>query len=139
MGRDFYGILGVPRDAPEADIKKAYKKLALKWHPDRNLENKAAAEEKFKEVRLQVVQFFLVFSSDPLQCLLGRCLLHSIRAIPFAVHFQLLEQVFLQFYSRWSEFLRSFRAAPVYTLGRGCSRGLQNAFAETQECSICKY
>jgi hypothetical protein len=51
MGRDFYAILGVSRDASEADIKKAYKKLALKWHPDRNLENKAAAEEKFKEVR----------------------------------------------------------------------------------------
>ena len=50
MGKDYYAILGVPKDADEAALKKAYKKQALKWHPDRNPDNKTAAEAKFKEV-----------------------------------------------------------------------------------------
>lgn len=46
---DYYKVLGVSVDAPESDIKKAYRKLALKYHPDKNCGNKQA-EEKFKEL-----------------------------------------------------------------------------------------
>jgi DnaJ-class molecular chaperone len=46
--QDYYQILGVPRDAAKADIKKAYRKLARQYHPDVNQD--ASAEEKFKEV-----------------------------------------------------------------------------------------
>jgi len=48
--RDYYEILGVQRDASKDDIKKAYRQLALKHHPDMNKDKKKEAEEKFKEL-----------------------------------------------------------------------------------------
>lgn len=49
MANDFYDTLGVAKGASESEIKSAYRKLAMKYHPDRN-QGDASAEQKFKEV-----------------------------------------------------------------------------------------
>ncbi|KIE18099.1 integrase [Smithella sp. SC_K08D17] len=59
MAEDYYQVLGVDKKATADNIKKAYRKLALKWHPDKNPNNKAA-EEKFKKIS----EAYAVLSDD---------------------------------------------------------------------------
>ena len=47
---DYYKELEIGKNSSPEQIRSAYKKLALKWHPDRNKENKQEAEEKFKKI-----------------------------------------------------------------------------------------
>ena len=50
MAKDYYRILGVPTNASDGEIKKAYRKLAMQYHPDRNAGKEEWANEKFKEI-----------------------------------------------------------------------------------------
>lgn len=50
MGVNYYNILKVSRNVTEEDLKKSYKKMAMKWHPDKNAVNKKEAEAKFKQI-----------------------------------------------------------------------------------------
>ena len=60
--RDYYEVLGVAKNASEEDIKKSYRKLAMKYHPDRNPDDAVAAEASFKEVKEAYEQL-----SDPVK------------------------------------------------------------------------
>lgn len=69
MGLDYYKILQVDRNAKDEDLKKAYRKLVMKWHPDKNPSNKKEAEAKFKQISeaYEVNFIFFIFGSDLVQ------------------------------------------------------------------------
>jgi DnaJ-class molecular chaperone len=50
MPQNYYDVLGISKDASEDEVKKSYRKLAVKWHPDKNPDNKEEAEARFKEI-----------------------------------------------------------------------------------------
>ncbi|KAK8597936.1 hypothetical protein V6N13_095330 [Hibiscus sabdariffa] len=66
MGVDYYNVLKVDRNATDDDLKKAYRKLAMKWHPDKNPNNKKEAEANFKQISeaYEASLFFILFLFD---------------------------------------------------------------------------
>ena len=50
MSKSYYDVLEISKDADENEIKKSFRKMATKWHPDKNLNNREEATEKFKEI-----------------------------------------------------------------------------------------
>ncbi|KAJ6924665.1 hypothetical protein NC652_017819 [Populus alba x Populus x berolinensis] len=65
MGVDYYNILKVNRNATDDDLKKAYRRLAMKWHPDKNPTTKKEAEAKFKEISEAYEASLAFVLSDP--------------------------------------------------------------------------
>jgi len=63
--RDYYEVLGVDKNADEAKIKKAYKRLAMKYHPDRNAGDKAGAEKKNSRKFARHTISFQTLRKDP--------------------------------------------------------------------------
>mmetsp|Transcript_106937 Transcript_106937/g.268898 ORF Transcript_106937/g.268898 Transcript_106937/m.268898 type:complete len:236 (+) Transcript_106937:905-1612(+) len=50
MGKDYYGVLGVPRTATTPEVREGYRRTAMKWHPQRNPGSKAEAEQRFRDI-----------------------------------------------------------------------------------------
>ncbi|KAI4983868.1 hypothetical protein ZWY2020_025734 [Hordeum vulgare] len=57
--KDWYKILGISKTTSARDIKRAYKRLALQWHPDKNVENHEEAENMFREIAAAYEVLFL--------------------------------------------------------------------------------
>ncbi|WAC07478.1 MAG: molecular chaperone DnaJ [Thermodesulfobacteriota bacterium] len=96
--RDYYEVLGVPKDAGEADIKKAYRQLALQHHPDRNPGDKEA-EEKFKEA----AEAYEVLRDSEKRSLYDRFGYEGLRGTGFT-GFTGFEDIFSSFGSIFEEF-----------------------------------
>lgn len=67
MGLDYYEILKVNKNATDDDLKKAYRRLAMKWHPDKNPANKKEAEAQFKQISeaYEAIDYFSLSLSPP--------------------------------------------------------------------------
>uniref|UniRef100_A0A8D0C0E2 J domain-containing protein n=1 Tax=Salvator merianae TaxID=96440 RepID=A0A8D0C0E2_SALMN len=73
---DYYKILDVPQSASMNDIKKAYRSKVLRWHPDKNPDNRTEAEQKFKEI----VEAYKVLSDRAISDLPGHKLAQELLA-----------------------------------------------------------
>lgn len=130
---DYYEVLGVPRQASPEAIKKAYRKLALRWHPDKNPENKAEAERRFK----QVAQAYEVLSDAQRRGIYDRYGEAGVRdngggaegpfedTFDYVFNFRDPAEVFREFFGGQDPFSFDFFGEPLENMfgGRRSSRG----------------
>ncbi|XP_004395759.1 PREDICTED: dnaJ homolog subfamily B member 8 [Odobenus rosmarus divergens] len=133
---NYYKVLGVQSSASPEDIKKAYRKLALRWHPDKNPDNKEEAEKKFK----QVSEAYEVLSDSKKRSVYDRAGCDGWRAgggastpygSPFATGytFRNPEDIFREFFGGQDPFSFDFWDAPFNSDRAGRGRGLRGAFS----------
>src|SRR5216110_476773 len=114
--RDYYEVLGLPKEASADDIKSAYRRLALKWHPDKNPGSKEA-EERFKEA----AEAYEVLSDEKKRAQYDR---FGHGGVQDGVGFQSTEDVFGAFGDLFSQFFGGGiggRTAGRTRTGRGAS------------------
>ncbi|XP_012290806.2 dnaJ homolog subfamily B member 8 [Aotus nancymaae] len=133
---NYYEVLGVQVSASQEDIKKAYRKLALRWHPDKNPDNKEEAEKKFK----QVSEAYEVLSDSKKRSLYDRAGCDSWRATggastpyssPFdtGYTFRNPEDIFREFFGGLDPFSFDFWDSPFNSDHGGRRHGLRGAFS----------
>jgi molecular chaperone DnaJ len=98
LEQDYYEILGVGREAPDAEIKKAYKRLAVQYHPDRNQGSKEA-EERFKDL----AEAYAVLSDSRKRELYDQFGKDGLRGAGFSPGFQNVEDIFSNFGSLFDD------------------------------------
>ncbi|XP_016045386.1 dnaJ homolog subfamily B member 8 [Erinaceus europaeus] len=134
---NYYEVLGVQSNASQEDIKKAYRKLALRWHPDKNPDNKEEAEKKFK----QVSEAYEVLSDSKKRSMYDRAGSGAWRAgggastpysSPFdsGYTFRNPEDIFREFFGGLDPFSFDFWENPFSAGGRGHVRGPFSGFGE---------
>ncbi|KAB0378274.1 dnaJ homolog subfamily B member 8 [Muntiacus reevesi] len=132
---NYYEVLGVQTSASPEDIKKAYRKLALRWHPDKNPDNKEEAEKKFK----QVSEAYEVLSDSKKRSLYDRAGCDgwrpggagSPRGGPFGGGFTFRnpEDIFREFFGGLDPFSFDFWDAPFGSERGARGHGLRGAFS----------
>ncbi|MBZ3877907.1 DnaJ-like protein subfamily B member 8 [Sciurus carolinensis] len=133
---NYYEVLGVQSGASPEDIKKAYRKLALRWHPDKNPDNKEEAEKKFK----QVSEAYEVLSDPKKRALYDRAGCDSWRAgggasapynSPFdsGYTFRNPEDIFREFFGGLDPFSFDFWDTPFSSERASRGHGLRGAFS----------
>ncbi|XP_053139348.1 uncharacterized protein LOC128339441 isoform X3 [Hemicordylus capensis] len=114
---EYYEALGLPRSASVDDIKKAYRKKALKWHPDKNPENKQYAEQRFKEIAeayevLSDKNKRDIYDRYGKDGLMGRARPGASRTScgpEYMFHFRSAHDVFRDFFGGWDPFFELLR------------------------------